>query len=474
MSETNPLEEVPIAQETGPRDLTRGPILRTLIAFSLPTLGTNLLQTVGMTINAIWIGQLLGDQALAATANANTVMFLAFATVFGFSIATTVKMGIYFGSKETEGVRRAFGAGVGFSAGISLLGAIAGWLYSDELLDILSTPPSIRAMAHDYLQVSFLAMPFSTLSMIVSMGLRSGGDAKTPFYAMIVATLGSVVLNPLLILGIGPFPRLGIAGSALSLAIAQLLGVLVMVGWIYFRDLPIRLRGQEWLYLWPKSDELSYILGKGLPMGGQMLINSSASLIMVGLVNREGMVTVAAFGAILQLWAYIQMPSFAVSTAVSAMVAQNIGAGQHDRVNRINVAGLAVNGVVTGALFLMLVAGDGLILPLFLGEGSPAIAVAEHIQIMASWCWVLQGQMVIMLGTLRGYGVVVIPLLIMAVSLYPVRLGFYFVTYPLIGPDALWLSYGFGAAVALGLTFWAYARGGWRKQYGLPAAFGRG
>lgn len=473
MSETNPIEEIPISQESGPRDLTRGPILRTLIAFSLPTLGTNLLQTVGMTINAIWIGQLLGDQALAATANANTVMFLAFATVFGFSIATTVKMGIYFGSKETDGVRKAFGAGVGFSTGIAILGAIAGWMFSDQLLTMLSTPPSIRALAHDYLQVSFLAMPFSTLSMIVSMGLRSGGDAKTPFYAMIVSTIGSVVLNPLLILGIGPFPRLGIAGSALSLAVAQLLSVLVMVGWIYLRDLPIRLRGQEWHYLWPRSDELGYVLSKGLPMGGQMLINSSASLIMVGLVNREGMVTVAAFGAILQLWAYIQMPSFAISTAVSAMVAQNIGAGKHDRVNRINVAGLAVNGVVTGLLFLMLVVGDELILPLFLGAGSPAVAVAEHIQIMASWCWVLQGQMVIMLGTLRGYGVVVIPLLIMGVSLYPVRLGFYFLSYPLIGADALWLSYGFGAAVALGLTYLAYTYGGWRKQFGLPAAFGK-
>jgi putative MATE family efflux protein len=472
VSETNPLEEIPIAQESGPRDLTRGPILRTLIAFSLPTLGTNLLQTVGMTINAIWIGQLLGDQALAATANANTVMFLAFATVFGFSIATTVKMGIYFGGKQTDDVRRAFGAGLGFSTGISLLGAIAGWLFSDELLTILSTPDSIRALAHDYLQVSFLAMPFSTLSMIVSMGLRSGGDAKTPFYAMMVAGVGSVALNPLLILGVGPFPRMGIAGSALSMAIAQLLGVLVMVGWIYLRDLPIRLRGPEWRYLWPRSEELGYVLAKGMPMGGQMLINSSASLIMVGLVNREGMVTVAAFGAILQLWAYIQMPSFAVSTAVSAMVAQNIGAGLHDRVNRINVAGLAINGVVTGALFLMLVAGDSLILPLFLGVGSPAVAVAEHIQIMASWCWVLQGQMVIMLGTLRGYGVVVIPLLIMAVSLYPVRLGFYFLTYPLIGADSLWLSYGFGAAVALGMTYLAYTYGNWRKQFGLPAAFG--
>ncbi|MBV1917932.1 MAG: MATE family efflux transporter [Sphingomonadaceae bacterium] len=424
-----------------------------------------------MTINAIWIGQLLGVTALAATANANTVMFLAFATVFGFSMATTVKMGIHFGGKNIAGVRKSFGTGTGFSTGIAIIGAVLGWVFSGELLDMLSTPPAIHDLAYSYLHVSFLAMPFSTLAMMVAMGLRAGGDAKTPFYAMIVTTIGSIVLNPLLILGIGPFPEMGIAGSALSLAIANLLGALVMIGWVYFRDLPIRLRGRELFYLVPRSEELGYILAKGVPMGTQMLINSSAALIMIGLVNREGLITVAAYAAILQLWSYIQMPSFAISTAITAMVAQNIGAGLHGRVGRITIAGLAVNGIVTGSLYVMLVSVDSYILPLFLGAASPAIPVAEHIQLLATWAWVLQGLMVIMLGTLRGYGVVMAPLIIVAVSLYPVRLGFYYLAYPTLGADALWLSYGFGAAIALGLTWLTYSRGAWRRSRGLAPAF---
>ena len=470
MSETNPVEEVPIAQESGPRDMTQGPILRTLILFSLPTLGTNLLQTLGMTINAIWIGQLLGEGALAATINANTIMFLAFTAVFGFSMATTVKMGLSFGSGEIDGVRRAFGTGAGFSTGVSIIGAACGWIFADELLTLLATPPSIRDLAKAYLQVSFLAMPFSTLSLMISMGLRSGGDASTPFYAMIITTVITIVLNPFLILGIGPFPELGIAGSALTLAIANLAGGLVMIGWIYWRDLPIRLRGREILYLIPFSTELHYVVVKGLPMGMQMLINSSATLVMLGLVNREGLTTSAAYGAITQLWAYIQMPSFAISTAVSAMAAQNIGAGRHDRVAKITTAGIAVNGLVTMSLFTLLVALDGYLLPLFLGSGSAAVPVAEHIQVMASWSWVIQGLIVIMLGTLRGYGVVMLPMVIMAVALYPVRLGFYFLTYEHLGADALWLSYGFGAAVALVFTWFTYAKGRWRRAYGLKPA----
>ena len=81
-------------------DLTQGPILRTLITFSIPTLFANLLQTLGGTINTIWVGQLLGEGALAATANANIVIFLAFAFVFGFGMAATVRVGQHFGARD--------------------------------------------------------------------------------------------------------------------------------------------------------------------------------------------------------------------------------------------------------------------------------------------------------------------------------------------------------------------------------------
>ncbi len=450
-------------------DLTEGPILRTLLLFSIPTLFSNVLQTLGGTINTIWVGQLLGEGALAATANANMIVFLAFATVFGFGMATTVKVGQYFGARKIDDARRAFGTGTGFCTLVALVGGVAGWFFSEPLLHLLATPAAIHDDALAYLRVSFLTMPFSTVSMMVSMGLRGIGDARTPLYAMILATIAGIVLNPLLILGVGPIPRLGIAGSALALAIASVLGVVAMVAWTYLRDLPLRLRGHEFAYLLPRGHELAYVVGKGLPMGAQMLVNSSASLVFVGLVNREGMMTTAAYSAVLQIWAYIQMPSFAISMAVSAMVAQNIGASQHDRVGSITIAGLVANGVITTALTVLLLAFDGPLLALFLGEGSRAIPIAERIQLLSTWSWILSGQMVILGGTMRSYGVVILPLIIMAVALYPARLGFYEAMHGVLGADALWWAYPFGSTVALVLTWLAYARPGWRKDQ-LPSA----
>ena len=103
---------------------------------------------------------------------------------------------------------------------------------------------------------------------------------------------------------------------------------------MYLRDLPLRLRGRELLCLIPRWTILKTIIAKGLPMGIQMIVISMSALALVGLVNREGVDTAAAFGVAMQLWTYVQMPAMALGAAVSAMAAQNIGAGLWERVNR--------------------------------------------------------------------------------------------------------------------------------------------
>ncbi len=468
MSEANPLEEIPIEEVREAHDFVVGPILKTLVLFSLPTLGTNLLQSFGMTANAIWIGQLLGEEALAATASANMVMFLAFTAVWGFSLATNVKMGQFYGAGDYVSARRSFGTGIGFCVGLSLIVAVIGWIFTDELLQLLSTPQQIRGFARDYLRITFISMPFSTFSMLIGVGLRSAGDAKTPFYAMILSSVLGIAFNPVLILGLGPFPELGISGSALTMSLSNFIGALAMIAWIYWRDLPMRLRASEWGFLWPNGEDLRYVITKGVPMGGMMVISSSATLVMLSLVNREGVLTAAAYGAMIQVWNYIQMPAMAVSITVSAMAAQNIGAGRHDRVAQTVSAGLGVSTVLTVFLLFGLIALAEPILSLFLGKGSSAIPLAEHIQVVTSWSYVFNGLMMIMVGVLRSYGVVVISMVISALSLYVARLAFYFLLYPVIGVEALWLSFNFGALVALVLTWLAYSRGSWRPRYGLP------
>lgn len=446
-------------------DLTQGPILKTLMVFSIPMLISNVLQTLNGSVNAIWVGRLLGESALAATANANIVMFLLIALVFGFGMATTVRVGQHFGARQIEAARMTFGSGLGFCLLLSVLCAIGGWLGAEALLNALGTPGKSRIEALAYLRVIFVTLPLGSLSLMVSMGMRGAGDSKTPLHAMILTVALDVILNPLLIIGPGPIPTLGIAGSAAATAFANLAGLAFQLWTIYRKDLPMRLRGAELGYLIPHGSELKYVILKGLPMGAQMLLATSAGLIMVGLVNREGLDSAAAYGASLQLWNYLQMPAMAIGSAVSAMVAHSLGAHDHGRVGKVTEIGLVANLALSTVMAAVIVVFDHPLLALFLGGNSPAMPIAQHIQLVCTASFVIVSITMILTGTMRAYGAVVVPLIIMFLGLYPGRLGFYHLAYPLIGSEALWWAYPVGSALTVVLTLAYYRWGKWRAAY---------
>lgn len=472
MSDTNQGEDRPATARGHGGDLTRGPIVRTLLMFSIPTMIANLLQTLGGTINTIWVGQLIGGGAVAATANANLVVFLFIAAVFGCGMAATVRIGHRFGARDIDGARRSFGSGTGFCALAATVAAALCFAFGDPMLRLLGTPAAIHDNALTYLRFVLLSLPFGAAAMVISMGLRGAGDSKTPLYAMILSTVVGTVLNPLMILGWGPVPALGIAGSAIANTIGSFTGVAAMVGWIYWRDLPLRLKGRELAYLIPNGAELSYIVSKGLPMGAQTMITSAAGIVMFGMVNREGLTASAAYAAVLQIWNYIQMPAFSIGTGVSAMVAQSIGAGDHDRVGAVTRAGVMTNFVVTGGLTLLILAFDAPLLGLFLGHGSAAVALAEHVQLIGTWTFIITGVVMVLNGTMRSYGVVVSQLIIMVIAMYPARLGFYWLAYPWLGIEAVWWSYPVGSFALLALTGITYRYGPWRKAQASAPAHG--
>ena len=444
------------------RDLTSGPITSALLLFALPTLGSNILQSLNGSINAIWVGRFLGEGALAATSNANIIMFLMFGAVFGFGMAATILVGQAWGARDLDAARRAFGSAIGLVLAAAIVTATLGWVFAPDILHLLATPPDAFAPALAYLRVIFLALPFSMLFVLASMGLRGTGDSVTPLWFMALSVVLDAGLNPLLILGIGPFPRLGIAGSATATLIANVVALAALVTYVFARDLPLRLRGAELRYLLPEPMLVRTILAKGLPIGAQMLVLSTSALAMVGLVNRQGIDTVAAYGITQQLWGYVQMPAMAVGAAVSAMAAQNIGAGRWDRVARITRSGLLTNLALTGAMVALVLLFDRAILGLFVPADSPALPIARHVNLLATWGFILFGATMVLFGTVRANGAVWGPLAILTVSMFPVRLGAALALRPLLGADALWWSFPIGSVANVVGAALYYLYGPWR------------
>lgn len=444
-------------------NLTTGPVARTLFFFSLPVLGSNVLQSLNASINSMWVGHYLGEAALTATSNANIVLFFLLGVVFGLSMANTILVGQAVGARNIDQAKRVVGTSAVFFIAVSVLLALAGYIFTPHILDAMGTPTDARPYAVSYLRVIFIAVPFMYLYNVMMMTLRGTGDSRTPFWFMLLSAVIDVALNPVLMFGWGPFPAMGIAGSATATLIAQSFSLFAMLWHLKRRHYFLLLGKHELHYLKPDLAILRSLVFKGLPMGLQMLVIASSAIVMISLVNQHGSTTTAAYGVASQLWNYIQMPALALGAGVSSMVAQNVGAGLWDRVSRITRVGVLFNFLMTGVLVAVLLLLDRLVLGLFLPDDAHALAIARHIDLTVSWSFILFGVTIVLFATVRATGAVVPPLIILIISMWLTRLPFASFMSKLYGAEAIWWSFPVGSVVSLVLALLYYKFGGWRR-----------
>jgi putative MATE family efflux protein len=444
-------------------NLTQGPISRTLLLFSLPILGSSVLQSLNGSINALWVGRLLGAEALTATTNANLILLFLLVILFGVGMAGSILVGQAIGANDLPRAKKVVGTMATFFLVTSLATAIGGVSATEPLLRLMGAPEDVRPMAEEYLRVVFLSMPVLYFFSFLVMVQRGAGDTKTPFFSMTLATLLDIALNPVLIAGLGPFPRMGIAGAATAMLVSQAIGMTAMLLFLYWRKADLRLTGGELRYLKPNGVLTRVIAFKGLPMGAQFAVTSLSAIIMMAMVNPYGAGTAAAYAVTIQLWTYLQMPAMAIGAGVSTMAAQNVGANKWDRVEGSAHSGILINVLMTGSLVAMLYLLDQSIVNLFLPGRPDAIALAEHINNIAGWSFVLFGVTLVLFGAVRATGAVTAPLVILVISLFGVRIGFAHLLEPAWGQDAIWWSFPVSMAASTLLALGYYRWGGWRS-----------
>jgi putative MATE family efflux protein len=448
-------------------DLTHGPITKTLLVFSLPVLGGNVLQSLNGSVNQFWVSHTLGVSAITALANANLVMFLLLASIFGISMAANILVAQAVGAEDMPLVKKVMGTAVTFFMAMAALMAIVGYFLSPTILGWMNTPAVSRAEAIVYLRIIFLAMPFMCMFMFLQMAQRGAGDSKTPFYFMLLAVVLDSGLNPLLIRGIGPFPRLGIAGSATSTLIGQGVSLVCLIFTLYRMKSPLMLHWSERGLLKPDLRIADTLLMRGAPMAAQMFVMSSGAMVVIFLVNSYGAVTSAAYAAASQVWSYVQMPAMALGASISSMAAQNIGAERWDRVNKVALSGVLSSLAVTGAVVVVIYALGDLPLHIFLPAGTPAMPIARHVNQVILWSMTLFGVTFALSGIVRSTGAVWAPLAILFFSMWLIRLPFAMLLKPYWGPDAIWWSFPLGTVVSAALAGLYYRYGGWRKLHML-------
>ncbi|TZF91341.1 MATE family efflux transporter [Cognatilysobacter lacus] len=449
----------------GPRhDLTQGPIAGTLFRFALPILGGNVLQSLNGSVNAVWVGRFLGEQALTATANANNVMFLLLGAVFGIGMAASILVAQAIGRGDLKQARSVIGTSATFFIGLSIVIAAIGLPLSRHLLALMDTPPAALPFAEAYLRIIFLALPFLYAFTFITAILRGSGDTRTPFLFLLLTVALDIGFNPVLLFGLGPFPRMGIAGAATATLIANAVSLGALLLWLRHKKHRLWISRHERGLYRPNLAVLKSLIVKGIPIGLQMMLISVAMLAMITMVNKHGVDTAAAYGASLQLWTYVQMPAMAIGAACSSMAGQNVGAGRWDRVHSTAKSGVLFNFLMTGALIIPLILFDRHTLSLFLPDGSPALAIAIHLNPIVVASFLFFGVTFVLSGVVRATGAVIPPLIILAIALWGVRVPFASLLQPRMGADAIWWSFPASAIVAMLGSVAYYVFGGWRKS----------
>ena len=328
-------------------DLTEGTIWKTLIIFTLPILAGNFFQHLYAAADAVIVGKFTGKEGLAAIDSVSSLLKLPISLFSGLSAGATIIISQLFGAKKSNELFAAIHTSIGLTliAGVGL--SIIGVLVSPLLLFMMGVPDDIFQMTLTYVRVYFAGMGVSLFYNIGSGILRAMGNSKTPFYALIVASLLNVVLD---LIFIAVF-NWGIGGAAAATVISQLISAAIILFALTDKDSYCP------LYLSKiKIERLSAITiaRLGLPIGIQSAFFPIASMIIQATLNGTGTANIAAWALCGKLDLLIWILLEAMTTSVATFVAQNYGAKKYERITAVVRAGLIMSAAMVGSICVIL------------------------------------------------------------------------------------------------------------------------
>ncbi|AST90384.1 MATE family efflux transporter [Sutcliffiella cohnii] len=434
-------------------DFTNGNIMKQMLFFSAPLLLTNLLQVSYQFIDSLWVGNLLGANALGAVAVSSTVIFTVLSFIIGINNAALTILSQQKGREDESGLKKYLNAFVVILTTLSLLLGFIGFLFAENILRWMSTPEAMVQDATIYLQINFLGILLLFGYNFIATVLRALGDSKTPLYFVIIAVILNTVLDPLFIYVF----NLGIAGAAYATLVAQ--GVAFVAGLIFILKKKL---APFTIPFVPKKEEAWLILKLGIPSGLQMTVIAAGVMAIMSVVNSFGEGVVAGFGAAQRLDSIIMLPAMALGTAVNSMAGQNIGAGKWNRVRQISIYGIVYNFAIMLLIAILIVFVAEWSINLFIQE-TEAVSFGVKYLITIAFFYPFLGINFILNGVVRASGAMFQVLVLNIISFWILRYPLTYLFSNWWGEDGI--AYGMGVSFVISSVFaYAYYRyGKWKK-----------
>lgn len=395
-------------------DMCSGAILPKLLQFALPLMCSSVLQLLFNAADIIVVGRWAGDNSLAAVGSNASIINLLVNLFVGLSVGANILAARFYGANEKEALRQTVHTSILLSLVSGVLLAVAGVCGARTILIWMQSPPEVRGLATLYLRIYFLGMPVTMLYNFGAALLRAVGDTRRPLYYLFTAGVINVALNLFFVI----VCQLDVAGVAIATVISQCVSALLVLRCLMREQGPEHLELRQ-LHIWPVR--LKQIMQVGLPAGFQGVLFALSNVVIQSSVNSFGEVIVAgnAAAANIESFVYISMNAFHQATV--SFTSQNLGAGRYERIRPILLRAqgcvIAV-GVLLGGLARLL----GVPL-LHIYSDSPDV-ISAGLSRLAIVCttYALCGMMDVMVGSLRGLGYSVMPMVVSLVGACLLRL----------------------------------------------------
>ena len=300
---------------------------RVIRRVALPAVVSNLLMTLFTSMDVYWVGTRLGAEGLAAVSTSIFWIWLSVAIAEGVAIGLTALAARRHGEGRPDAAARAVGVALIFSVALGAVVGLVGAWRVDSLFSLMRTPPEVSALGRTYLRTLFLGLPFLFGFFCVDAGFRASGDTRTPLVLLLVSVGCTLILDPVLILGLGGFPALGIAGAAVALLATR--GAAFVVGAVILLR-----RGMIAVDPAVARSVIRRIVRVGLPTAMTGVVFSLIYVALTRTTTRFGTPALAALGVGHRVESWLYMIGVGFGAAAAAIVGQNIGAGRLDRAER--------------------------------------------------------------------------------------------------------------------------------------------
>jgi len=442
------------------RDLTTGSIPRHLLAVAVPMLIGNALNTGYSIIDTIWLGKIAGDYAVAATAVSFPVVMLFVALTAGATMAASILVSQYYGCRDYASVERTVGTSFTIAIILGAIIGVCGFLLGDVLLCALQTPAAVFPLASSYLKISFIGFMFQMLLFLVSAILRGIGDTRTPLYFMAAGVGMNALLDPLLIAGPGPFPRLGVSGAAIASVMSAFFAFICGMIYLNHHNSIVAFKPRRRAF----DSATALLIGRiGLPSSIQHSFISIGMAAMTFLVNRFGPQAIAAYGAAGRVDAAAFMPAMTIGMAVSTLAGQNLGAGRIERVRESFRWGLLFTCMITGSFAIVFMSIPSVLMSAFVGDPEVIHTGTVYLRIIGP-SLVFFAIFFVSNGVINGAGRTMVTMVFSLISLWGIRVpAAWLLSRTSLGVTGVWCGFAASFFVSMIISLAYYRTGKWRR-----------